>query len=552
MFSILTFDKNEYDKLLKNIEKSRGYLSYIDSKEHRGHSNKRYDRYLEYKNALYNLYPNHNHINEGSLIISVLEDESISKEKIDEYYELYGVQDDYYVEYESIEVEGTKSTIYYSIPNECKIFDRTLELDNHFERINRDCLSDDFVMNGHRRFTLLPFQSNVDDHFIESYIIANIYEIGIITLHLIVNFKHDRIPQVTNIPPRCTDFESVSFYKRKQEYKINDFWEREIKNNISIDEIMSYYEDYLRNLSSVTINGKRKNRKLSWYIGDYKLNRKLDHFSFIKQNKKLIVYYLNNGTKEFLDRYKKSQCMNILNEANITKNKDFSYYVTPTSSVMIASHSAYLEFAKINLSHLADLLQQEGVYEEELISDINRLGLIAMLEYLRFYELTLIKQYFLTQILDDISQKSYETLKEFNDLKSDINFLKIKYDEDVLFFTEGSQKELYKQIVEKNKVNILLSKVENMIDSISEDINNKREIEIQNNEVLILIISSILTIILSYRGIKVIVYEVLVNLPCIGLYIDDHPFRYTIAVWGILITLMIYLNIKRLFVTKHR
>lgn len=546
-FSILTFDKKEFISLINNIEKSKGFLSYIDSKNNRGHYNKRFNRYLELKTALYNVYPKHAKNNN---FISVIEDESIKKETIDEYYKMYGVQDDYYLNYETINLPNAVVTKYTSVPIESKIYDTSLELDNHFERINRECLSEEFVMSGHRRFTLLPFQSNIDGKNIESYVVANIYEVGIITLQLIINFEHDKILKIIDSPPRAIKFKSVSFYKKLKEYKINDFWEKEVRENISPDHILSYYEDQLRELGKVSIKSNRKNRQISWCFGDYELNKRIDHRDFVDQNKKLIACYLNNSVKEIMDRYQESDIDSLLNEAEIIKNKDFSYYVTPTSSVMTFGYSAFLEKAKDSLKESESLLKQEGIYEQELISVFNYQGLILMLEYLRFYELSLIKKFFLTQILDDISQNSYKSLKEFNNLKKDLNFLKLKYDENVLFFTEGSQKILYKKIIDKTNVDNILSKVESMIENIRDDITNNREIEIKNNEVWILIMSSILTITLGYTGLKAIVHDIFVNLPFIGQFIEQHPLRYTLVIWGLLVVLMVWLNIKRLFVNK--
>ncbi|WHX25118.1 hypothetical protein QNH47_13170 [Virgibacillus halodenitrificans] len=550
MFSILTFNKRDYISLIDNIEKSKGYLSYIDSKKNQGHHNKRYNRYLELKTALYNFYPNHDYAKNNSIIFPVIEDKSISKDSINEYYKLYGVQDDYFVEYETIDGPGARVTKYTSIPNECKIYDTSLELDEHFERINRQCLSDEFVMRGHRRFTLLPFQPNLEGKNMESYVVANIYEVGIITLQLIIIFEHDKIPEVMDSPPREIKLKSVSFYKKLKEYKINDFWEKEVQKNISPDDILSYYENQLHELSKIPLKSNSKNRQLSWCFGDYELNKRIDHKDFVAQNKKLIACYLNNSVKEIMERHTESHIDSLLKEAEITRNRDFSYYVTPISSVMIFESSAFLEIAKDSLKESESLLKQEEVYEQELISVFNIQGLIAMLEYLRFYELSLIKKFFLTQILDDISQYSYKSLKEFNNLKEDLNFLKLKYDEDVLFYTEGSQKILYEKIIEKTNVENLLFKVESMIGSIRDDISNSREIEIRNNEVWILIISSILTITLGYTGLKAIVYDIFVNLPFIGQFIDQHPLRYTLVIWGLLVILMVWLNIKRLFVNK--
>ena len=40
MYSIINFDKKNFLEILKNIEASRGYISFIDSKQRKGKENK--------------------------------------------------------------------------------------------------------------------------------------------------------------------------------------------------------------------------------------------------------------------------------------------------------------------------------------------------------------------------------------------------------------------------------------------------------------------------------------------------------------------------------
>ncbi len=59
----------------------------------------------------------------------------------------------------------------------------------------------------------------------------------------------------------------------------------------------------------------------------------------------------------------------------------------------------------------------------------------------------------------------------------------------------------------------------------------KKEFKVKSNETLILILSSILTIVLGYNGIKLMVNDILVKIPYIKWYVNMHPLRTTLGIW---------------------
>ncbi|PGB04930.1 hypothetical protein COL98_28345, partial [Bacillus toyonensis] len=155
------------------------------------------------------------------------------------------------------------------------------------------------------------------------------------------------------------------------------------------------------------------------------------------------------------------------------------------------------------------------------------------------------KKHFVRHLLQGTSDNIYTSPKEYNSLRRDFNFLKLRYDEEILFGPEGSAKKLYSDILEKTKTNALLKKAEELFKNIREDVITQKEIQVKSNETIILIISSILTIVLGYNGIKLMVNDILAKVPYLGPYVLLHPLRFTVGIWSVLIIIMIVLNFKR-------
>lgn len=61
----------------------------------------------------------------------------------------------------------------------------------------------------------------------------------------------------------------------------------------------------------------------------------------------------------------------------------------------------------------------------------------------------------------------------------------------------------------------------------------------KSNGTLILTVSSILKVSLGYKGIKLIVNDILVKILCIKSYVTTHPLRTTVGIYSFLIMVMI-------------
>lgn len=53
LYSIMTFPKEDYKKIITNMKKSYAYLGYIDPSKKVGYENERYAKYLNLKQSMY-------------------------------------------------------------------------------------------------------------------------------------------------------------------------------------------------------------------------------------------------------------------------------------------------------------------------------------------------------------------------------------------------------------------------------------------------------------------------------------------------------------------
>ncbi|MGI8282385.1 hypothetical protein AB2568_029175 [Bacillus mycoides] len=550
MYSIMTFDKDSFKDIQKNIQSSKGYVSHIDSKTNIRNINPRYREYLHYKQALYTMYKPFDPIKkkEGASysFVSLLP-EHIEKKKLDELYEKFGVQDDFINEYEIIQEDqsGNYAAVHKPLPIEYLAFENLLDMDKKLALVDGESLSKNFVMQNYKRIVLLPFLIKNNEVYSEGYAIANIYDVGIITLQVTVTFEDKMTVSVPTDPPRKITIPEVHFYKSKKSYTSKDFWEKSIHQNISVDEIMSYYVKQLSTLGKIPLAENRIDRRINWVFGDYQLNKYSNHEEFINNNEKLYYSYLFNGDKERVKRRSDDEINLSLKEAQIVKSNDHAYMCSPTFSILSFGYTAFYNMAKKKLEKDEKHLKRSKVYNETLLKIYKTQTLIQMYDYLRFYELSFIKKHFVRNLLNGISTNVYTAPKEYNNLRRDFNFLKLRYDEEVLFDYEGTAKKLYKDILEKTNTTSLLKKAEDLFKSIREDVITQKELKVKSNETLILIVSSILTIVLGYNGIKLMVNDILVKVPYVNLYATTHPLRTTVGIYSLLIVIMVWLNVKR-------
>lgn len=555
IYSLITFDQDKYEDLLNNIEKSRGYVCYINNSKKSLKVNPRYESYVCYKQAMYTHYrpkiPMQAKPNGNYLFTSILP-EGIDETLLEKYYKEYGVSDDYVNEYELVN-EGHElhipnthySAIHLPKPIEYLAYENLINMDKRIEHINRTHLSKNFIMHNHRRFTLLPFVVKENDNYSEGYVIANIYDVGIITLQITITFEYKSISEVPDGLPNDLVLPEIQLYQNKLAYESKDFWNREKKKNVSSSMLITHYIDLLGKIGKCELSEDAENRNINWVFSDLEVNKHSNHIDFFNKNKRFYLTYLKNGTKEVVNRYLDDQIDEKLEYDTIVKNNQLMYLCDTHFSVLTFGYSLFHKQAIELLKEEETQLKKRKLYNEVLQTIYKEQTLISMYEYTRFYELSFIKKYFVKKLLNDLLNNKYRTLTEYNAIRKDFNFLKLKYNEDVLFAYGGTAQDLYSSILEKTGTNKLLKTTEDLFKNIREDMANQRELAIKTNENTILIISSILTIVLGYSGLKLIVSDVLSNLPYIGFYIEKHPLRYTLGIWSILVSVMIRLNIKR-------
>ncbi|AYY25270.1 MULTISPECIES: hypothetical protein [Bacillus] len=546
----MTYDKDSFKVIQKNIQNSKGYISHIDSKTNIRNINSRYREYLTYKQAVYTKYKAFDPIKkkeDATYSYIPLVPKHVDMKKLDNLYQKFGVQDDYINEYEIIHEDqsGNYTAVHIPSPIEYLAYENLLNMDKKLAIVDSESLSNNFVMQNYKRIILLPFVIKNNEKYSEGYVIANIYDVGIITLQVTVTFEDKNVISVPTDTPRSFNIPEVHFYEVKKKYTSIDFWEKSIQRNTNIDEIMSYYVNQLSTLSKVNLQENRIDRRINWVFGDYQINKFNNHEEFINSNERLYYSYLFNGTKEHVKRSLDSEITQTLAEAQIVKSKDNTYMCSPTFSILSFGYTAFHDYAKKVLEKDEKQLKRLKVYNEQIMQIYKNQTLIQMYEYLRFYELSFIKKHFVRNLLNGISNNVYTAPKEYNSLRRDFNFLKLRYNEEILFSLEGTAKKLYKDILEKTNTTPLLKNAEDLFKNIREDVIAQKEFKVKSNETLILILSSILTIVLGYNGIKLMVNDILVKIPYIKWYVNMHPLRTTLGIWCFLILIMTWLNLKR-------
>ncbi|MED2440217.1 hypothetical protein P4W20_25435, partial [Bacillus thuringiensis] len=161
----MTFDKDLFNDIQKNIQSSKGYVSHINTKTNIRNINPRYKTYLDYKQALYTKYKPLDPIKkkEGAKYSYIaLLPEHIENKKLDELYEKFGVQDDFINEYEIVQKDqsGNYTAVHKPLPIEYLAYENLLEMDKKLELVDGESLSRNFVMQNYKRGTASISEKN--------------------------------------------------------------------------------------------------------------------------------------------------------------------------------------------------------------------------------------------------------------------------------------------------------------------------------------------------------------------------------------------------------
>lgn len=557
MMKLLTFDKTKYEELVSNIEDSNGYVCYINSKVNEGVSNAAYYGYLVQKQEMYTKYTITSKSEEDKIDATfIINDQSqeeldgkgVSKEIIDQLYQKYGVDDDYIINIlEEVHQEDFRFKVYDIIPIEKEIYNLTHDVDNTIEKINRYDLSENFVFNEYKRFMLIPpIIKNSDGEYEVCIVVATIYCTGIITLQTIVTFTSQQLLPISEVSPRDMRISEANFHKIKEKYSTKDFWIKDKKNDLYFDQIVLYFESLLLEIGKIKLESNPKNTAFFWTMGDFQLNKNSMDVGKSDELLKMLNYYLLNSRKSIIDDMTKEYLYNTLKSSLTFERKSFLFYCSKTNAVLYFKKNKFVSLITATLKEEEKALKEAKQYDSIVLEKCKKMTILNMFNFIRFYELAFIKKYYIRNLIDNIANSKYQSLTEYQKVKNDLNFLNIRFDEEFLFPFEGSARELYKSILVNTETDILQTKAEFLIKSFSDDISKERESKIKQNEISIVIFSSIITIVLGYNGIKIIVNDILCNIPLFGYYINLHPLRWSIIIWLILVYTMVVFNIRRL------
>ena len=548
VFGILTFAKKDYKEIVDTIIASRGYVSYIDSKKNSPVINRRYENYVMLKQAAYTSNPPKLDKNPNTnKIYTVIRPAQINNTQIDEFLEGHGIQDDFEYNY-NVQYQDslTYMVTHEVIPIEYDVYNKALNIDDLLEELDYAFLDEDFLFKNVQRFTLPPFLAKFDGKYVKPFIIANVYDVGVITIQISLSFDKDSVGALNSTAPNLVNLEELQFYQLKTNYSSRDYWTKEKMTEGTVYDVLDYYKNFLTNICSNLSLQKEKEHQIAWVFGDFEVNKRPNHVDFINKNKRFYVSYLLNSRKDVIERMTKEEIDERLTNYSVNKYKNIHFYCSEFISLLTFSYSAFHEEAVKLLKDQEKELKKEKLYESSLQEIYKELLLYTKFQFLRYYELTFIKKYFSLKLLYNLSNNQFKTIADYNVVRKEFNSLKINYDEEILFKSYGSPRTLYSKLLLKSGTNSILNKVETMLANAREDINSMREHNINKSETYILIMTSILTVLLGYRGIKYIVYDFLANLPYnIGTFFAEHPLRWTVTFWLVLCIVMVILNIFR-------
>jgi hypothetical protein len=520
-----------------------------------GKDNIRYKRYLQEKGVLYTkLAPDHAKTRGPNSRHQVITDVDISEKRLEMLGSKYGMSDDYIYSYKIVNQQENAYIATHEIELiESIIAEQAFEIDSAIQNTNTRYLNNSFLAKNNRRFILLPFLGKVNDKYIEPVVIANIYEVGIITLQFVIPLENSSEFELTSKPPTSIKFDVIEFYEKKATYTVNDFWGKVERKNITLVDIYSYYKEYLETITEKSFIGNFDYTQKAWIIADVNFSQFKEHHIWVNENKNILTGYLKNAVDQVIDRTMEEDINSFLEESIVSRSKEHHFYCTTHSTLLCFGSEFVASNVNDSLESIKDELIKNNIYDLERISLSKKLLIEAMFEFLRFYELTFIKKFYATKILEDLSKGTYNTLAEYNHVRKELNFLLINYDDHLMFQADGSPKELYNKLLDKTGTELIQKKIQELVKNIRDDVNLNRETVIKERDMLTTLLTSSLTVTFGYVGIKSITENVLTTIPWgVGNIVKFQTGEVSIVLWVILLIIIISLNIYKFFPYKNR
>ncbi|MCL1701641.1 hypothetical protein [Lysinibacillus sp. Bpr_S20] len=535
-YSIIKFNPENYYQIVQKLHDSNIIItSTLHDDSENIHVDKEFNEYLQYKNALY--------MSEGiktektSSFIFSLNPDQISETIFNNLKKDFIRKDDFSLsttEEVSHVFGGNVVTKRHNIHlYEEDLLDCAIQVDKAYYDIEKMCLTSTARYSSQERRILLPLRIKHNGKYLLNYVMITIFKEGIISLQICVQDFIEKQLLLSESPPRYNRFHEVTFYKNKEYYSFDDYWEEETFENINIDYILAEYKKRIINLINLDLYSNDDFDSVSWGIGDFSSfkNPYKDISAFYTRYKSNIGQYLFNSDKQLAENNERAE---EIQSSRIRNDKDLSFYCSSYSSVFTLRSERMKNLIEMNIEEL----KTSPYYKDEYKRNAAIHFLVANLNFVKFYEMSFVKKYFLKDLLNQISESKNRTTDDYNRMIKQLNTIKFNYDKDVIFFTDGSPKTLYELILEKSNINDLEDKVVNFLNLFKDDIQIIKDKKKDANELLLLSISSILTIVLGFTGLLTIFKTILGK---------ENPnyILYSIVVWGVLIIIIIILNIRR-------
>ncbi len=532
---IYSFDKKKYEHVISKIIKGKIYTHYIDTKRDIGIENQLYYKYLSYKNHIY-LKKNYDGNKTKQNCIILKNDDNINEDEINRIISKIKVDSDYSLVKEqitkkdsNIKMKATRIDLLEDI-----ILNRNMSMDNYIESLERENLKENFISDRKQRFFLLPFIGSKNEQMIQTSVMLTIYDIGIIHIQVIVGYDIEEIPKI-DVGELHLQLDDIKLYKIKQKYKnILDYFDTYKETNIKTSYIKNYYKELLESVCKIKLYSENDYNSTINFIGDYEEDKNAENLNhIIEKDRNKIISLLNNSSESLIKAEQDEKVDQYLKERIVFNKKDIRLYIDNISSLILWSNYRVLPIIISNLKNSKLDISKENIQFKQ-----SEQMYYSLFQIIKYVELTEIKKFYAKNLLNKLITKdnlSYEFLAQ---MQEDLHLLKIGFDADLIFRWEGSQKELFKISEERNNTVNLINKSEKLLKSICEDLKIKDEDRKYKNEKSIVYFTSLLSVIVSFEGIKEISYNILANLGIV--FINEHPLRVTIILWVIFNILICY------------
>lgn len=548
-YDIYTFDASQYSSIVNNVKKSKGFLCYADSKNKQGKVNTRFENYLNEKRQMYLLFhPKKDNTNHDYVSRSVLSNSAVSKNRLKTLYDQHGVSNDYEMEKQISYNEGglsiSTNLIYLE---EEKMLEDAKVVSECFERIDNAYMSGFFNESEKTRFLLLPFLSTYKGEKVTPHVIATVYKSGVITVQTVIIMNEEEL-QAPQEPPITLYFENVEFYETNKEYTLNNLWLKRKKNVATVYDIHEHYHSFLSTITQAILTTDKNQSHYSWVIADFNFKKNKGFENFLNDNKQTLVGYLKNTVPDVTERYSKDNLEKIFSDTLIEQTNAYGFYCAKQGALLIYGTNMLLPSIEKQLEPYREQLKKEVLYDQEVLEFAQTMVFHAMFEYLRFYELTLVKKFFAKTILEGLSKSVYKKVKDFSKVKNDLNMLEVTYNDNLIFQAEGSPKEMYKTLLERSGANETVEVIEKIIKNSKESISEQRDSSIKSSDLYTTILTSFLALIFGFAGLKSFVDNAIARIPIyfISNFVSNHPYRTTFGLWLILLIVLGWLNFNKI------